>query len=74
MVENRPGLDYSVGPKEVGVAQVDPHLSICQHFVRCILENLEPEVPAGEGMRDLEVIVAAHRSMEERRAIKLPLG
>jgi predicted dehydrogenase len=41
------------------------------HFVDCILGEAEPEIPAAEGVADLRVLEAAHRSMTSGLAVAL---
>ena len=48
--------------------QVAPELL---HFSECILEDREPEPSGREGLADVRVIHALHRSAAERRAIRI---
>jgi len=51
----------------------DPYFIEDSKFVRCILEDLKPEVPISEGVKTLEVTLAAVRSAESGKVIELPL-
>lgn len=45
--------------------------SIIDYFVTSILENTEPPIPGEEGMKSLEVILAAIESQETRQIVSL---
>jgi predicted dehydrogenase len=42
-----------------------------KHFVDCVLENKRPEMTGEDGREALRVAIAAIRSSEEKRMIKL---
>ncbi len=42
-----------------------------EHFVACVAGGGEPPVPGSEGRRDLAVALAAYRSMQEQRLVRL---
>jgi predicted dehydrogenase len=44
-----------------------------ESFVNCIINGLEPEVTVTDGLRAMEAGVAALRSADEKRPIRLPL-
>ncbi len=44
-----------------------------KHFYECIVRDLEPAVPGEEAKKTLEVTLAAVKSVDEGRPIKLPL-
>jgi len=52
----------------------DPYFVEDLKFVHCILEDLEPEVPISEGVKTLEVTLAAVKSAESGEVVRLPLS
>ncbi|MEM0024752.1 MAG: Gfo/Idh/MocA family oxidoreductase [Thermofilaceae archaeon] len=54
-------------------ATVDPYFEEDRHFIDCVKLGRETDVPYIEGVRTLEVTLAADKSAEEGRPVKLPL-
>ncbi|MCD6357498.1 MAG: Gfo/Idh/MocA family oxidoreductase [Thermoproteales archaeon] len=54
-------------------ASVDPYMEEDRHFIECVKRGRDTEVPYVEGVKTLEVTLAAVKSARERRVIKLPL-
>lgn len=44
-----------------------------RHFYECVVKDLEPAVPGEEAKKTLEVTLAAVKSVDEGRPVKLPL-
>jgi predicted dehydrogenase len=44
-----------------------------QYFVNCIINNENPFVSGHEGRKDLEVILACYRSIEQKSVVSLPI-
>lgn len=44
-----------------------------RHFYECVVKDLEPAVPGEEARRTLEVVLAALKSVDEGRPVRLPL-
>jgi myo-inositol 2-dehydrogenase/D-chiro-inositol 1-dehydrogenase/scyllo-inositol 2-dehydrogenase (NAD+) len=49
----------------------DAYLAEAEHFVDCILNDKEPVVGIEDGKKAVEIVVAANRSIKEKRPIKL---
>ncbi|MGC9467537.1 MAG: Gfo/Idh/MocA family protein [Anaerolineae bacterium] len=49
------------------------YVTYFQRFAEAVFEDREPDVPGEEGVRDLEVFLAAYRSGETHQPIQLPL-
>ncbi|RLF20375.1 MAG: hypothetical protein DRZ82_02300 [Thermoprotei archaeon] len=58
---------------EVLKPSVDPFFEEDRHFIECIKRGEETEVPYIEGVKTLEVTIAAARSAERGEALRLPL-
>ncbi len=54
-------------------ASVDPYLEEDKHFIECVKSGKETEVPYIEGVKTLEVTLAAVMSAERGEAMRLPL-
>lgn len=52
----------------------DGYINEIEHFVNCIIDDKEPEVTAMDGRKALEAVIAAHKSIESGKPVKLPLG
>ncbi len=55
-------------------ATVDPFVAEDRHFIDCVKAGAPTEVPYREGVKTLEVTIAAVRSAEEGRVVRLPLA
>ena len=65
-----PGYDKpAVYPTE----SLDTVAAECAHFVECIQSGRSPIMSGLEGRRDLEVVLAAYKSAQTGRTVKLPL-
>lgn len=53
---------------------VDPFEAEDRHFIDCVKAGRDSEVPYVEGVKSLEATLAAVKSVEEGRPIKLPLA
>jgi len=42
-----------------------------RHFVECVKMNKDPSIPGIEGLRDLQVVLAAYESSKARKAVKV---
>jgi predicted dehydrogenase len=67
------GLSYHKEPTPVDIPSVNTVEAECAHFVDCILGDKEPITNGREARKDLEIVVAAYRSAQTGKAIKLPL-
>lgn len=56
---------------EYTAPNLDSFRTEIEHFVACVTTGGEPPVPGSEGRRDLAVALAAYRSMEEQRLVRL---
>lgn len=56
---------------EYTAPNVDSFRTEIEHFVACATNGGEPPVPGSEGRQDLAVALAAYRSMEEQRLVRL---
>ncbi len=56
---------------EYTAPNVDSFRTEIEHFVACVTGGGEPPVPGSEGRQDLAVALAAYRSMQERRSVRL---
>jgi len=65
-------VDIPVAPR-VFEPQKDPFANAIDHFVDCILNDREPLTSGEEGLKSLEVIMAAYRSLEKGSIVSLPL-
>lgn len=54
-------------------ATVDPYFEEDRHFIDCVKQGRETDVPYIEGVKTLEVTLAAVKSAEEGRPVRLPL-
>lgn len=52
---------------------VDPYYEEDLHFITCVMRREQTYMPYEEGVRTLEVTLAAHQSARTGRAIRLPL-
>ena len=50
-----------------GIRDLMGYRAMMRHFVECVRERCEPEMSLGAARRDLELVVAAYRSLESRR-------
>jgi len=53
--------------------KVDSTLEINRHFLQCLEKGQQTRIPYSEGLKDLEVTLAAVKSSETGRTVKLPL-
>mgnify|MGYP000095781339 CR=1 FL=1 len=60
--------------KELLQAAVDPYFEEDRHFIECVKSGRDSEVPYIEGVKALEITLAAVKSAEEGRVVKLPLA
>ena len=51
----------------------DSYLGQLKAFCRSISEDIEPPVTGQDGVKSLEVILAAYKSAKERKWIELPM-
>lgn len=51
----------------------DPYLAQLKAFCESILQEKEPPVTGDDGVKSLEIALAAYKSVKEKRWIKLPL-
>ncbi|MEM2936249.1 MAG: Gfo/Idh/MocA family oxidoreductase [Candidatus Bathyarchaeia archaeon] len=54
-------------------SKVDSTMEINRHFLQCIEKGQQTRIPYSEGLKDLEVTLAAVKSSETGRTVKLPL-
>lgn len=59
--------------REVLQATVDPYFEEDKHFIECVRAGCDSEVPYIEGVKALEITLAAVKSAEEGRVVRLPL-
>ena len=59
---------------ETLTAAADPYMEEDRHFIECVKRGRGTEVPYVEGVKTLEVTLAAVKSAREGRAVKLPLA
>ena len=53
--------------------KVDSTLEINRHFLQCVEKGQQTRIPYSEGLKDIEVTLAAVKSSETGRTVKLPL-
>ena len=53
--------------------KVDSTLEINRHFLQCVEKGQQTRIPYSEGLKDLEVTLAAVKSSETGRTVELPL-
>lgn len=53
--------------------KVDPYLAQLKDFCDCIIEDGNPSIDGEDGIRSLEIVLAAYKSSKERRWVSLPL-
>ncbi|MCK4340040.1 MAG: Gfo/Idh/MocA family oxidoreductase [Candidatus Cloacimonetes bacterium] len=53
--------------------KVDPYLAQIKDFCECIIEDRNPSVTGEDGIRSLEIVLAAYKSSKEKRWVSLPL-
>jgi len=49
----------------------DAYLAEAEHFVDCILNDKEPKVGIHDGEKAVEIVLAANKSIKEKRPVKL---
>jgi len=54
-------------------SKVDSTLEINRHFLQCVEQGQQTRIPYSEGLKDIEVTLAAVKSSETGRTVKLPL-
>ncbi|MBA2254473.1 MAG: Gfo/Idh/MocA family oxidoreductase [Chloroflexi bacterium] len=66
------------GPREVGIEWPfwgsDPNLAMLSEFVAAIREDREPAITGIDGLRALEVVEAAYRSIEQGVPVRLAMA
>jgi predicted dehydrogenase len=60
--------------REVLQATVDAYYEEDRHFIECVKAGRDTEVPYIEGVKALEITLAAVKSAEEGRVVRLPLA
>ncbi|RLE87165.1 MAG: gfo/Idh/MocA family oxidoreductase [Thermoprotei archaeon] len=66
----RPGAP----PTDFTPVEEDAYYKEIKHFYECVVEDKEPMVTGEEARKTLEVVLAAVKSIEEGKPVKLPLG
>lgn len=51
----------------------DVDYEMIRHFVKCVVEDLEPRATGFDGRQALEIALATYRSIDERKPVALPL-
>jgi len=50
----------------------EAYVAEMEHFVECVLEDRKPRVTGLDGLRAVEVVVAAHQSLRSRSPVEIP--
>jgi len=62
-------------PERLSVSQAEPLKEECRHFLACLQDHRKPVTDGAEGLRVLQILKAAQRSLDDNgRAISLSAG
>lgn len=67
-------LEENGEEKSIDVPLTDQFGAEIQYFSNCIRKNIEPEPDGYEGLADVKIINAIHRSLEEERPVSINWG
>jgi len=59
------------GVKELNIPYVDRYKAEIEHFDECIENNLEPSISGKDGLRNIQLIMAAYESARSGRAVEV---